>query len=403
MARRSAGRRRRRTGARARRRSRARGGRSATASTSSACACSHSWSSGVMPVAEHVHGLRLAPEAGGQLLGDEHVGPVGDLQHAGDRVVIGDRHEVHPAALGQLVDLLGRRRALGQPERALDAELRELRRGRVAVQVALAVLSGVIGPPPVRSLFSCTRCMIRLQSAYFCEQPALVSGDRVVNADRDRRRAAATLSRRSPDQACGAASAARRRCSSRSSRWTSRGSASPGWRRSQSRRAAAPTRACCRRGSARACRAGRPCAAGSWIGTQSSTRLSRLRGIRSAELIRTSSRRRARTSRCASARGSGRGSRRRGCSPRRPGSPAQAADAAHVEVDLHAGARRVVERLDHVGWTSAFIFIAIRAWRPASRAAIDAVDQLEQAVEHEVRRHQRLAEALRAARSRSAG
>jgi hypothetical protein len=86
-------------------------------------------------VAEDVHRLRLALEPGGELLGDEDVRAVGDLQRAGDRVVIGDRHEVHPPALGQLVDLLGARGALGQPERALDPELRELRGGRVAVQV----------------------------------------------------------------------------------------------------------------------------------------------------------------------------------------------------------------------------------------------------------------------------
>ncbi len=32
------------------------------------------------PEAEHVHGLRLAAEVRGQLLGDEHVGAVGDLR-----------------------------------------------------------------------------------------------------------------------------------------------------------------------------------------------------------------------------------------------------------------------------------------------------------------------------------
>ena len=92
------------------------------------------------PVTEHVHGLRLAAEARGQLLGHEDVRPVRDLQHAGDRVVVGDRHEVHPAALGQGVDLFGRRGALRQAERALDAELRHLRRRRVAVQVRTAAV-----------------------------------------------------------------------------------------------------------------------------------------------------------------------------------------------------------------------------------------------------------------------
>ena len=77
--------------------------------------------------AQHVDGLWLAAEPHGQLLGDEHVGPVGDLEHAGDRVVVGDRHEVHAPALGEGVDLLGRRRALGKPQLALDPELRDLR------------------------------------------------------------------------------------------------------------------------------------------------------------------------------------------------------------------------------------------------------------------------------------
>ena len=49
------------------------------------------------------------------------------------------------------------------------------------------------------------------------------------------------------------------------------------------RRAAAPRSACCRRGSARACRAARRAAPGRATGATSSTRLSRLRGIRSAE------------------------------------------------------------------------------------------------------------------------
>jgi hypothetical protein len=60
--------------------------------------------------AEHVYGLRLATEVGGQLLGDEHVVVVCDHEPAVDRVVVCDRYEVHSPALGQLVDLLGRSR-----------------------------------------------------------------------------------------------------------------------------------------------------------------------------------------------------------------------------------------------------------------------------------------------------
>ena len=87
------------------------------------------------PETEQVNGLWLATEPGGELLGDEDVVAVGDLETAIDRVVIGDRHEVHAAPLGELIDLLRRRRALGQAEAALDAELGDLGRGRVTVQV----------------------------------------------------------------------------------------------------------------------------------------------------------------------------------------------------------------------------------------------------------------------------
>ena len=78
--------------------------------------------SGSDPVTEDVHRLWLTGEAGGQLLGDEAVGTVGQLQATVDRVVIGDRHEVHAPSLGELVDLLRGRRALGQPETSLDAQ-----------------------------------------------------------------------------------------------------------------------------------------------------------------------------------------------------------------------------------------------------------------------------------------
>jgi hypothetical protein len=89
-------------------------------------------------VAEDVNRLRLALEPRGALLGHEDVRAVGDLHDAGDRVVVGDRHEVHPATLGQPVDLLGRGGAFGQPERPLNPEPGQLRGVRVAVQVGPA-------------------------------------------------------------------------------------------------------------------------------------------------------------------------------------------------------------------------------------------------------------------------
>jgi hypothetical protein len=87
------------------------------------------------PVAEDVDRLALAAEPHGELLGDEDVRTVGDLEAAVDGVVIGDRHEVHPPALGELVDLLGGSRALRQAEGPLDPELGDRRGARVAVHV----------------------------------------------------------------------------------------------------------------------------------------------------------------------------------------------------------------------------------------------------------------------------
>jgi hypothetical protein len=87
------------------------------------------------PVTQHVDRLGLTAEPGRELLRDEDIGAVGDLEAAVDRVVVGDRHEVHSATLGELVDLLRWCAALRQAERPLDAELRELGGGRVTVHV----------------------------------------------------------------------------------------------------------------------------------------------------------------------------------------------------------------------------------------------------------------------------
>jgi len=93
-------------------------------------------------VAEDVHVLGLAAEGDRELLGEEHARVVGDLERAGDRVVIGDRHEVHAAAGSQLEDVLRRGRTLGQPQRGLHAELGHRRGGGVAVQIDPAGLGG---------------------------------------------------------------------------------------------------------------------------------------------------------------------------------------------------------------------------------------------------------------------
>ena len=66
----------------------------------------------VQPEAEHVDRLWLSAEPGGELLGDEDVVAIGDLQATVDRVVVGDRHEVHAPPLGELIDLFRRSGAL---------------------------------------------------------------------------------------------------------------------------------------------------------------------------------------------------------------------------------------------------------------------------------------------------
>ena len=91
--------------------------------------------SGGDPITEDVNRLGLAGEASGQLLGDEAIGTIGELETAVDRVVVGDRDEVHPPPLGQLVNLFRGRRTLGQPQRALNPEPRELRGGGMAMHV----------------------------------------------------------------------------------------------------------------------------------------------------------------------------------------------------------------------------------------------------------------------------
>ncbi len=87
------------------------------------------------PVAEDVDRLGLSLEVDGQLLGDEHVGKVRKGKHPVDRVVVGDRDEVHAPALGELVDLAGLGGALGQCQGALNPQLRQLRRRRVHVHI----------------------------------------------------------------------------------------------------------------------------------------------------------------------------------------------------------------------------------------------------------------------------
>ena len=60
-------------------------------------------------VTENVDRLGLALEPHRQLFGDEGAVEMGDFLRTGNRVVVGDGHEVHPLALGQFIHLFGRR------------------------------------------------------------------------------------------------------------------------------------------------------------------------------------------------------------------------------------------------------------------------------------------------------
>ena len=115
--------------------------------------------------AEDVNRLGLAVKAGGQLLRDEAVRPIGDLEHPVDRVVVGDRHEVHAPPLGELIDLLRRCRAFGQAQGALHAQARD-RRGRgVAVEIDSGAHALVL-----LVVVRCHERKIPLQIAAFCDQ-----------------------------------------------------------------------------------------------------------------------------------------------------------------------------------------------------------------------------------------
>jgi hypothetical protein len=88
-------------------------------------------------VDEDVHLALVLGEPARELFADEHAGlPVDDPQHALDRVVVGDRDEVHAAALRLRVNLGGGAVALG----AVDRVERGL--GGLVAGVAVAVQVG---------------------------------------------------------------------------------------------------------------------------------------------------------------------------------------------------------------------------------------------------------------------
>ena len=70
---------------------------------------------------------------------------------------------------------------------------------------------------------------------------------------------------------------------------------------------------------------------------------------------------------------------------------AQAADAAHDEIDLHAGLRRAIERIDHLGIDER-VHLRDDARRPARARVLGfALDQLEEPLAHVRRRDEQLA------------
>ena len=87
-------------------------------------------------------------QVGAQLGAQEGPRQVRDLERPGDRVVVGDGDEVHPASVCGLVDGLGRGEALG----AADAAQQPARRG-----VGVAGVDVQIGSADVRHRPKCTR------------------------------------------------------------------------------------------------------------------------------------------------------------------------------------------------------------------------------------------------------
>ena len=55
-------------------------------------------------------------EIRGDFLAQKDAGQVGDLQHAVERVVVGERDEIHPAPAQQIVECAGLRIAVGKIE-----------------------------------------------------------------------------------------------------------------------------------------------------------------------------------------------------------------------------------------------------------------------------------------------
>ena len=93
-------------------------------------------------VDEQVELAVVLGEPAGEFFADEHVRPIGDRQHALDRVVIGDRDEVHAAQARLLGDVLGPGIALRTADRV------ERLFGRLRAREAVAVQVDALGRRP---------------------------------------------------------------------------------------------------------------------------------------------------------------------------------------------------------------------------------------------------------------
>ena len=95
----------------------------------------------VEPQHAEVDADAVVREHAGDLAADDHVGPVGDRERAGDAVVVRDRDEVHAARLGAPVDPFGRVVRLAQQaarQRIVDGPNRPCGRG---CRLSLGLLS----------------------------------------------------------------------------------------------------------------------------------------------------------------------------------------------------------------------------------------------------------------------
>jgi hypothetical protein len=87
------------------------------------------------PIGKNVDFALILREKGGDFLADESIGQVGDLESAGDLVVIGDCDEVHASLFGAIINLLRRRVAFSAIQDAQKPVVSEVGVVRMHVQI----------------------------------------------------------------------------------------------------------------------------------------------------------------------------------------------------------------------------------------------------------------------------